>query len=306
MYPILEKHHLSENVTMVVVEAPLIARKAQPGQFVIVRTGERSERIPLTIADFNASAGVITLIIQEVGKSTKQMGRLNVGEGFQNMAGPLGYPTPIENYGTVVLVGGGIGIAPLFPIARALKKAGNRVISIVGARNNSLLFWEKRMWRNSHELIICTDDGSSGRHSNVVQPLKEILSSGEKVDHVWAIGPAVMMMKASEATRPYGVPTMVSLNTVMIDGTGMCGGCRVMLKGGPQFVCVDGPEFDGHLVDWDNMLERLSFYRQEEKEALERWSDHICKLEGVVEEELAVGETVYALEKIGKPVVMDA
>jgi ferredoxin/flavodoxin---NADP+ reductase len=306
MYPILEKHSLSKNVKMVVVEAPLIAGKAQPGQFVIVRTDERSERIPLTIADFNARAGVITLIIQEVGKSTKQMGRLKVGEGFQNLAGPLGYPTEIENYGTVALVGGGIGVAPLFPITRALKQAGNRVISIIGARNKSLLFWEKRMWRNSDELIVCTDDGSAGRHSNVVQPLQEILSSGEKIDHVWAIGPAIMMMKASEATRPFGVPTVVSLNTVMIDGTGMCGGCRVMLSRGPQFVCIDGPEFDGHQVNWDNMLERLSFYRQEEKEALERWSDHICKLDGVTEEKAGVRENIYALEKTADPVVINA
>jgi ferredoxin/flavodoxin---NADP+ reductase len=297
MYPILEKYVLSENVKMVVVEAPLIARKAQPGQFVIVRTDERSERIPLTIADFDAKAGVITLIIQEVGKSTKQMGRLNVGEGFQNLAGPLGYPTEIENYGTVVLVAGGLGIAPMYPIARALKNAGNRVITIIGARTKSLLFWENRLLRNSDELIVCTDDGSYGRHSTVVQPLQEILNSGEKIAHVWAIGPAIMMMKASEATMSYGVPTIVSLNTVMIDGTGMCGGCRVMLTSGPAFVCIDGPEFDGHDVNWDNMLERLTFYRQEEKEALERWSDHVCQLDGLDNGHNKGIEETYQMEK---------
>jgi ferredoxin/flavodoxin---NADP+ reductase len=297
MYPILEKQILSENVKMVVIDAPLIARKAQPGQFVIVRTDERSERIPLTIADFDAKKGIITLIIQEIGKSTKQMGRLKVGEGFQNLAGPLGYPTVIENYGTVALLAGGIGIAPLFPIARALKQAGNHVITIIGARNKSLLFWEKRMLESSDELIVCTDDGSAGRHSNIVQPLIEMLSSGVKVDHVWAIGPAIMMMKASEATQPFGVPTIVSLNTVMIDGTGMCGGCRVLLSSGPQFVCVDGPEFDGHDVDWTNMLERLSFYRGEEKEALERWSDHICKLDEVDEEGVSEDKEIYLIEK---------
>jgi ferredoxin/flavodoxin---NADP+ reductase len=306
MYPIQEKHSLSENVKLVVVEAPLIARKAQPGQFVIVRTDEKSERIPLTIADFNAKAGVITLIIQEIGKSTKQMGRLKVGQGFQNLAGPLGFPTEIDNYGTVALVAGGIGIAPLFPITRALKQAGNRVISIIGARSKQLLFWEKRMERHSDELIVCTDDGSAGRHCNVVQPLRDILSSGEKVDHVWAVGPAIMMMKTSEATLPFNVPTTVSLNTVMIDGTGMCGGCRVTVDGSHKFVCIDGPEFDGHQVNWENMLDRLAYYRQEEKEALERWSDHLCKLDDLIGKKPGNGKNSSSLERKDESMVINA
>jgi len=279
VYPILQKFILSDLVKMVEVEAPLVAHKARPGQFVIVRIDEQGERIPLTIADFNPQTGSITLIFQEVGKSTRQMGQLKVGEGFENVAGPLGHPTEIENYGTVVMVGGGVGIAPVFPIARALKQAGNRVISIIGARDQSLLFWQDRMAQVSDELIICTDNGSAGRKALVTEPLKEMLASHPEIQRVWAIGPAIMMKFVAEATRPSGVPTIVSLNTVMIDGTGMCGGCRVVLNKGAKFVCVDGPEFDAHSVDWDVLLSRLSFYRAEEKEALERWLNHQCLLE---------------------------
>jgi ferredoxin/flavodoxin---NADP+ reductase len=279
VYPILRKLILSDLVKLVEVEAPLVAHKARAGQFVIVRIDEQGERIPLTIADFNSQTGSITLIFQEVGKSTHQMGQLKVGEGFENVAGPLGHPTEIENYGTVVMVGGGVGIAPLFPIARALKQAGNRVISIIGARDESLLFWQDRMAQVSDELVICTDNGSAGRKALVTEPLKEMLASHPEIQRVWAIGPAVMMKFVAEATRPFGVPTIVSLNTVMIDGTGMCGGCRVVLDKGAKFVCVDGPEFDAHAVDWDTLLSRLSFYRTEEKEALERWSSHQCRLE---------------------------
>ena len=284
MYPILRKQVLSDIVKLVEVEAPLVARKAQPGQFVVVRVDEKGERIPLTIADFNREAGTITLIFQEVGKSTKQMGLLEVGDAFMNVAGPLGHATKIENYGTVILVGGGVGIAPIFPITRALKEAGNRVISIIGARNKDLLFWEERMASYSDEIIICTDDGSCGREALVTAPLKEILSSGQSVQAIWAIGPAVMMKFVSETTRPFNIPTIVSLNTIMIDGTGMCGGCRVVLKDGAQFVCVDGPEFDGHQVDWDNLMSRLSFYREEEKEALAHWQAHRCTLDAALED----------------------
>lgn len=278
MYPILKKVVLSDIVKLVEVEAPLVARKARPGQFVIVRIDERGERIPLTIADFDRDAGTITLIFQEVGKSTRQMGLLEVGEGFENIAGPLGQPTEIENFGTVVVVGGGVGIAPLFPITRALKQAGNRVIAIIGARNESLLFWQERMAAYSDQLIVCTDDGSAGRKALVTGPLQDVLNSEKDIARVWAIGPAIMMKFVSETTRPFSVPTIVSLNTVMIDGTGMCGGCRVVLNQGAKFVCVDGPEFDGHEVDWDNLLSRLTFYRKEEKLALEHWTDHRCRI----------------------------
>jgi ferredoxin--NADP+ reductase len=279
MYKILEKQVLSDVTKLMVVEAPQVARKAKPGQFVIVRVDEPGERIPLTIADFDRDAGTITLIFQEVGKSTMQMGTLKPGDELITVAGPLGHPTEIEKYGTVVMVGGGVGIAPTFPIARALKEAGNTVISIIGARNKSLLFWEDRMRAVSDELIICTDDGSYGRKAVVTEPLKELLDARKgAIVRVWAIGPAVMMKFVAMATKPYNVKTIVSLNTIMIDGTGMCGGCRVVLDEGAQFVCVDGPEFDAHKVNWDILLSRLRFYGEQERLAVERWK-HQCRLD---------------------------
>jgi ferredoxin--NADP+ reductase len=288
MYRITEKQVLSDVTKLMRVEAPHIVRNAKPGQFVIVITHEQGERIPLTIADFDRQSGTITLIFQEVGKSTMEMGTMEVGESLYSIAGPLGHPTEIETYGTVACVAGGVGIAPMYPITRALKEAGNHVISIIGARNQSLLFWEDRMRAVSDELIVCTDDGSYGRKSLVTEPLKELLSDrpGE-VAHVWAIGPTVMMKFVSQTTEPFGVPTIVSLNTIMIDGTGMCGGCRVLTQDGARFVCVDGPEFDGHRVDWSNLLSRMQYYRAEEQEAVEEWKRvqtaelHLCNLESV-------------------------
>jgi ferredoxin--NADP+ reductase len=281
MYRILEKQDLSEAVKLFVAEAPQVARKARAGQFVIVRNDDHGERIPLTIADYNREAGTITLVVQEVGKSTMQMGRLKASDSFATIAGPLGHPTEIENYGTVVCVGGGVGIAPIFPIARALKEAGNTVISIIGARNRSLLFWEERMRSVSDELMVCTDDGSYGRKALVTEPLKELLEARPGgISRIWAIGPAIMMKFVAQTTKPYTVPTIVSLNTVMIDGTGMCGGCRVVLQDGAKFVCVDGPEFDGHKVDWNSLMSRLAFYRDEERQAVEQWQ-HVCNLEQV-------------------------
>ncbi|HEC33782.1 MAG TPA: sulfide/dihydroorotate dehydrogenase-like FAD/NAD-binding protein [Chloroflexi bacterium] len=284
MYPILKKQILSDVTKLIVVEAPQVARKAKAGQFVIVRIDERGERIPLTIADYDREAGTITLIFQEVGKTTMHLGTLEAGKGLATFTGPLGHPTEIENYGLVVCVGGGVGIAPTFPIVRALKEAGNHIVSIIGARTRDLLFWEDRMRAFSDELIVCTDDGSYGRKALVTEPLKELLEerAGE-ISRVWAIGPAIMMKFVSLTTKPYNVPTIVSLNTIMIDGTGMCGGCRVLLEDGARFVCVDGPEFDGHKVDWDNLLARQQFYRQEEQIAVERWK-HECRLEGVLRE----------------------
>jgi ferredoxin--NADP+ reductase len=280
VYKILKKEVLSDVTKLMDIEAPHVARKARAGQFIIVRIDEQGERIPLTIADYNRDAGLITIIFQEVGKSTMQLGKLKPGDTVASFAGPLGHPTEIENYGTVVCVGGGVGVAPIYPIAKALHEAGNSVISIIGARNKSLLFWEEKMRAVSSELIVCTDDGSHGRKSLVTEPLTEILKDpGRKVAHVWAIGPAIMMKFVAAATKPFTVPTTVSLNTIMIDGTGMCGGCRVLLEDGARFVCVDGPEFNGHKVDWDNLLSRLQFYREEERAAVERY-DHKCKLEG--------------------------
>ncbi len=279
MYKILGKKVLSDVNKLMVIEAPEIARKARAGQFVIVRTDEHGERIPLTIADYDRDAGTITIIFQEVGKSTMQMGTLEVGDELATFAGPLGHPTEIENFGTVVCVGGGVGIAPIYPIARALKEAGNTVISIIGARNKDLLFWEDKMRAVSDELIVCTDDGSYGRKALVTEPLKELLEQ-RQIDRVWAIGPAIMMKFCAATTEPFGVPTIVSLNTIMIDGTGMCGGCRVQLTEGAKFVCADGPEFDAHKVDWDLLLARQRFYLDEEKQAVEQW-EHECKMEAL-------------------------
>ncbi len=284
MYKILKKEVLSDIIKLMVIHAPHVARKAKAGQFIIVRINEFGERIPLTIADYDRDAGTITIIFQEVGKSTMQLGRMETGQEISSFAGPLGHPTEIENYGTVVCVGGGVGIAPIYPIARSLKEAGNSVISIIGSRNKDLLFWEDRMRAVSDELIVCTDDGSYGRRSLVTEPLKELIENADKkVARVWAIGPAIMMKFVSLATAPYNVPTTVSLNTIMIDGTGMCGGCRVLLEDGARFVCVDGPEFDAHKVNWDSLLSRLQFYRKEERAAVEHWQ-HKCRLEGAPEE----------------------
>jgi ferredoxin--NADP+ reductase len=282
VYRILEKQVLSDTVKLIDVEAPTVARRAKAGQFVMVRIDEPGERIPLTIADFDREAGTITLIFQEVGKSTMQMGTLKPGDELITVAGPLGHPTDIEKYGTVICIGGGVGIAPTFPIARALKQAGNTVISIIGARNKTLLFWEDRMRSVSDELIVCTDDGSYGRKAVVTEPLKELLERrGKEIARVWAIGPAIMMKFVSMTTKPHNVPTIVSLNTIMIDGTGMCGGCRVVLDSGAQFVCVDGPEFDAHKINWDILLSRLGFYTEQEREAVERWK-HQCQLDNAM------------------------
>ena len=279
MYEILHKETLSDVNKLLVVAAPDVARKAQAGQFVIVRIDERGERIPLTIADYDREAGTITIIFQEVGKSTMHMGVMEPGETFATFTGPLGHPTEIENYGAVVCVGGGVGIAPIYPIARALKEAGNTVISIIGARTRDLLFWEEKMQSASDKLIVCTDDGSYKRKALVTEPLQELLEEKPGgIAQVWAIGPAIMMKFVSLTTKPYKVPTIVSLNTIMIDGTGMCGGCRVLLDEGAKFVCVDGPEFDAHKVDWENLLARQQFYRGEERLAVEHW-ERECNLE---------------------------
>lgn len=278
VYSILRKEKISNKITLMEIQAPHVARRAESGQFVIVRIDEYGERIPLTIADYNKNTGTITIIFQEVGKSTIHLGRLNAGDKLSTFTGPLGHPTEIKNYGTVVCIGGGVGIAPIYPIARSLKKAGNHVISIIGARNKDLLFWEDKLKEVSDELIICTDDGSYGRKSLVTEPLEELVKKCE-INQVWAVGPAIMMKSVSMITKTFNIPTIVSLNTIMIDGTGMCGGCRVLLDDGAQFVCVDGPEFNAHKVDWDNLLSRLRFYRKEESQAVE-YLNHKCKLNG--------------------------
>ncbi len=268
MYRIVAREDLAPVTKLFVIEAPEVACKAQPGQFVIVIVDEHGERIPLTIADYDRQAGTVTIIFQEVGLTTRLLGTRKPGDELFAFVGPLGLPTEIERYGTVLCVGGGVGIAPIYPIARALKAAGNKVVSIIGARNKDLLFWEDKMRGVSDELIVTTDDGSYGRKALVTVPEKELLEAGAPLARIWAIGPAIMMKFVSATSRPFGVKTLVSLNTIMVDGTGMCGACRVEVAGKTRFVCVDGPEFDGHEVNWDLLMGRQRIYLDEEKRAL--------------------------------------
>ena len=261
MNKILSKRQLSENVYMMQIEAPLISSERRPGQFIILSlSDEYSERIPLTIADADPVKGSITIIYQTVGKTTKNLARLNVGDSIANLVGPLGSPTHIEKFGTVVCVGGGIGVAPMHPIAQGMKKAGNKLIVIIGARSKDLVILEDEMRAIADELIICTDDGSYGRKALVTEPLKELCERTQKPDLAVAIGPPIMMKFCAATTKPYNVPTVVSLNTIMVDGTGMCGGCRVTVNGETKFACIDGPEFEGDLVDFDSLIKRLSSY----------------------------------------------
>ncbi len=252
------------------IAAPLISRKAQPGQFVIIRLHEHGERIPLSLADICPEDGTISLVVMAVGKTTTEMSLLKEGDSIRDLCGPLGKPTPVRYYGRVVLVGGGFGIAPLYPIGRAMKEKGNEVITIQGARSSDLIIYRMEMMSVSDRLIITTDDGSEGLKGRVTDALR-ILLDEEGADLVMAVGPAVMMKAVSGLTRSYGVKTVVSLNPIMVDGTGMCGGCRVLVDGKTRFVCVDGPEFDGHRVDWDTLMLRQKTYREEERLSFEEW-----------------------------------
>ncbi|MBC7342202.1 MAG: sulfide/dihydroorotate dehydrogenase-like FAD/NAD-binding protein [Clostridia bacterium] len=265
MYDILRKQELAPSIKLMEIYAPLVAKKAQAGQFIILRLDTDGERIPLTIADFDRDKGTITTIFQEVGFTTKRLGELEAGDRLLDFVGPLGRPTEIEQYGTVVCVGGGVGIAPIYPIARALKQAGNEVIGIIGSRTKNLLILEQEMGQVVDQLIVCTDDGSYGRHGFVTEALEELLKTRTDIARVWGIGPVIMMKNVARTTLPFGVKTIVSMNPIMVDGTGMCGACRVGVGGETKFACVDGPEFDGHLVDWDLAVRRLSFYHDEER-----------------------------------------
>ncbi|MFQ5809446.1 MAG: sulfide/dihydroorotate dehydrogenase-like FAD/NAD-binding protein [Armatimonadota bacterium] len=281
MNAIVEKDQLSEKVFRFVVEAPRIARKRRPGQFVLVRAHERGERIPLTIADGDPERGTITLIIQEVGKTTAQLGTLEAGDAVLDLAGPLGHPTEIENYGTAVAVGGGIGVAEVYPIATALRDAGNHVISIIGARTRELIILEEEMRAVSDELLAATDDGSHGHHGFVTEVLQGLMDEGRQIDFVVAVGPILMMRATCDLTRAHEIRTLVSLNPVMVDGTGMCGGCRVQVGGETKFTCVDGPEFDGHLVDFDEFIKRQRMYLPLERESYECYLEEVAtKLQG--------------------------
>jgi len=278
-HKIISKKQLSNDVFTAEIEAPLVAAARQPGQFVIISiNNEYSERIPLTIAGANPKKGTIQLIWQRVGKTTAELSDLNVGDTIANVAGPLGKATHLKKFGTVVCVGGGIGNAPLLPIATALKEHGNMVISILGARNKELIILEKEFAAVSDELIVTTDDGSYGRKALVTEPLKEVCMRNPKPDQAYAIGPAIMMKFCCETTKQFAVPTEVSLNTIMVDGTGMCGGCRIEYDGKPKFVCVDGPEFDGHKVNFDLMMKRLGAYKSSEQKEHEQYKAHRCKI----------------------------
>ncbi|MGQ9787807.1 MAG: sulfide/dihydroorotate dehydrogenase-like FAD/NAD-binding protein [Candidatus Hadarchaeaceae archaeon] len=269
MARIISKKEIAPHVFSLMVQAPLVAKKAKPGQFLILMVNEKGERIPLTIADFDRERGTIRMVFEVVGKTTAMLSKMNEGDELFSLVGPLGIPSEICNYGTVIVIGGGIGVAPAYPIARELKAAGNRVIGIIGARKKELLIMEEEMRRVTDRMLITTDDGSYGQKGFVTGPLAEILQSGERVKKVWAIGPAVMMKAVCDVTRPYNVETITSLNATMLDGTGMCGTCRVSVGGQTKFACVDGPEFNGHLVDWVEFINRLSRYKQQEKLAYE-------------------------------------
>lgn len=263
---IVHKEKLSPVLTLLEIHAPLIARSAKAGQFVMIWAGEKSERIPLTISDMDPDKGTITIIFQEIGRGTLELGQFKVGEDIPSISGPLGHPTEIENYGTAVVIGGGVGTAIARPVAAALKKAGNHLITIIGAREKSLIILEKEMAAIADEQFITTDDGSYGRKGLVTDALKDILDK-QKVDIVVAIGPLPMMRFVAKTTEPYGVNTIVSLDPIMVDGTGMCGGCRVTVGGETKFTCVDGPDFDAHQVDWDELKARKSFYFETEQKA---------------------------------------
>lgn len=267
MYKIVERQDLAPKIKLFKVEAVEIARKARPGQFIILRIDDEGERIPLTIADYDAQGGTITIIFQEVGKSTEILGEMNVGDSLLDFVGPLGCYSEIEKFGTVVCIGGGVGVAPVYPIARALYEAGNKVISIIGARSADMLIWEDEMQKISSELYVTTDDGTAGVKGFVTDMLTQVLAS-ETVNRVVAIGPVVMMRAVAKAT-PEKVPLVVSLNPIMVDGTGMCGACRLEVGGKTMFACVDGPEFDGHQVNWELAMLRSKMFVVEEKQAMD-------------------------------------
>jgi len=268
VFKVIERQKLASTITLLKLRSPEIAKKVRPGQFVIIRLHEEGERIPLTVNDFDREGGSITIVFQEVGKTTKLLGRLNVGDAVADLVGPLGKHTEIEKFGKVICIGGGVGTAVIYPVTRALYQAGNEVTGIVGARSKDLLTFVKEMEAVTQRLIVTTDDGSMGRHGLVTDPLKEMLQGGEKIDRVIAIGPAVIFLFVSATTEPYKVKTIVSLNPIMLDATGMCGVCRVLVGGETKFGCVDGPEFDGHKVDFDLLINRLQQYLAEEKISL--------------------------------------
>ena len=275
MNEIVEKRQLAPSVTLFKLYVPDIAKKAKPGQFVVLRVDDYAERIPLTIADFNREEGLVTVIFQVVGTSTQKMDKFEQGQAVLDVVGPLGKPSHIEKFGTVICVGGGVGVAPVYPIAKALYEKGNEVINIIGARTKEMLILEEEMRAISSELFVTTDDGTYGHHGFVTDVLKKLIAEKKRIDLVIGIGPVIMMKAVVEVTRPHNIHTVVSLNTIMVDGTGMCGCCRATVGGETKFVCVDGPEFDGHKVEFNELILRGKMYNREERRAM--W-DHKCKL----------------------------
>ena len=274
MFKILRKEELSPNVYAMDIEAPRVAKKAQAGQFIVLRVDEKGERIPLTIADFDREKGKILIVFQVIGASTMQLAAMEAGDSLLDFVGPLGQPSEIEKMGTVVVVGGGIGVAPTYPIARAMKEAGNKVIAIMGAKTKDILIMEDEMKKVTDEVVVTTDDGSYGIKGFVTNAVQMLVDRGEKIDQITAIGPVIMMKSVADATRDLGIRTIVSLNPIMVDGTGMCGCCRVQVGDETKFACVDGPEFDGHLVDFKGLMSRQRTYRDLEAEA----KDHVCNI----------------------------
>ncbi|MFN3966145.1 MAG: sulfide/dihydroorotate dehydrogenase-like FAD/NAD-binding protein [Endomicrobiia bacterium] len=276
---VVSKKILGPNVKQIEVVSPVIAQKAQPGQFVILRVNQSGERIPLTVVEKDNSKGTITLVFQEIGKTTKFLGELEPGEKLHDLVGPLGHPTEIKNYGTVIVVGGGVGIAEILPVSKAMKQAGNKIIGIIGARTKELLIFEDEMRAVCDELYITTDDGSYGQKGFVSDVLQSLIShSSFLIILVYAVGPVPMMKKVCEVTKSYNIKTIVSLNPIMVDGTGMCGSCRVSVSGQTKFACVDGPEFDGHLVNWAELEARLKLFKEQEKVALDEYQKNVAQL----------------------------
>jgi len=278
-FQIVEARFLAPDVKLLRITAPRIAKRQKPGQFVIIRVNDTGERIPLTIAESDPVAGTVTIIVQGIGKTTKMLNRLEAGDAIADVVGPLGKASEIEKFGTCVVIGGGVGTAIAYPTAKGLKQAGNEVITIIGGRNRQLVILEDEIRAFADKVIITTDDGSSGEKGLVIDPLKSMIAAGKKVDYVLAIGPIPMMRAVANVTREFKIKTVVSLNPIMVDGTGMCGGCRVQVAGKSQFACVDGPEFDAHQVDFDILTKRNAMYRDLERKSLER---HQCQLEGMV------------------------
>ncbi len=278
MNKIIQKQQFSEKVFLFKIEAPLIAKSRKAGNFVIIRVDKKGERMPLTIADADITEGTITIVVQEVGLSSKKLCQLNIGDYIEDVVGPLGSPTKIDNYGTVLCAGGGVGIAPMLPIIKALKKAGNRVLSVIAGRNKDLVILEDDVRKSSDELLIMTDDGSLGEKGVVTVGMEKFIEQ-EHIDKAFAIGPPIMMKFCCKLTEKYNIPTDVSLNTIMVDGTGMCGACRLTIGGKTKFVCIDGPEFDGALVDWDEMLKRMGTFKKAEREEMEHFEEHLCHIE---------------------------